>query len=66
MPHAYHFGKNLQKSGTDVTERNGRNGQADFEHSNVKGASAKMLDLNFFSYGYAANPGLAFVNTPSV
>ena len=32
-----------KKSGTDGTERDGRNGQADFAHSNVKGASAKIL-----------------------
>ena len=43
MPHAYPFGKNLGKSGTERTERNG---QADFAHSNVKGASAKIFMVN--------------------
>ena len=37
--------KNLQKSGrTDGTD--GRNGQAGFAHSNVKGASAKISGKN--------------------
>ena len=32
--------------GRNGTERNGRNGQADFAHSNVKGASAKIYNTN--------------------